>query len=485
MPPLALFMYLLLSGRFEAAQDSRAITDDGSAPIDISVCEAIANPARLDNTRVRVTGFIAFSFETFSLWSPECSRRSSDFDAWLTYGGDVAGAVQYCCPGEANDRSEPLPYPIVKDQTLLGFRNLLAQERDTVVRATVVGRFLAHPPILKPIDRITGGGYGHFGCCSLLIIERVESFDPHGAKDVDYSAFSGSYAVDRALDRCEDAGLDHSFRTTDDRPFISPVFDGGTRFIAQQVAADNDTRAWALTDPGRVALESIREVRPAANRVESVASGAGWRIYEWRRDGLRTVVLVSRPYWLSMSARSSRIAWVVLRRNTVRCRWRWRLPGARDRATLSPALGILAARAGQGGPAGRAARVSCPVSPGRNTSTMISFATPEAHTSAVHVSGFTVSRPLPCSRCKRTNYRTMSTGFCDACDPELNAATKDADDAAEIMLERFQMETGQSALSDLKWFQRFIDEQPDGPVYREIHGRYLALHKAAQARRQY
>ena len=113
---------------------------------------------------------------------------------------------------------------------------------------------------------------------------------------------------------------------------------------------------------------------------------------------------------------------------------------------------------------------------------MIAFSNPQAYTSPDHLSGFTVSPAIPCNRCRRNDYRSMSTGFCDRCDPELNAATKDADDADEIMLERFRMETGRSALSDLKWFQRFIDAQPDGPVYRDIRGRYLALHQAAPQR---
>lgn len=130
----------------------------------------------------------------------------------------------------------------------------------------------------------------------------------------------------------------------------------------------------------------------------------------------------------------------------------------------------------------RAAHVSYPVPPDRDAAGMISFATPETYTSTAHVSGFAVSPLLVRTRCKRADYSSLSTGLCDACDPELSAATKDAEDADDIMLERFRMETGLSALSDLQWFQRFIDAQPDGPVYREIRGRYLELHKAAQAR---
>ena len=80
--------------------------------------------------------------------------------------------------------------PLVSDPTFQQFIELLKKEPDTTVRSTVVGRFFSGTK--ESSDRgALWRGFGHMGCCSLLVIQRVESFEPHTRTDLDYTAEAG------------------------------------------------------------------------------------------------------------------------------------------------------------------------------------------------------------------------------------------------------------------------------------------------------
>jgi len=165
----------------------------------------------------------------------------------------------------------------------------------SVVRATIVGRYFAGE------NRAIGGrsfpGYGHMGCCTLLAIQMIKTVDPQDRNDLDYSASSpmpdGNYQ------------------------FLTPIYPG-VSLIEDQEQADLCKRAWAFTDPGRVAAEALVGIAklevtgPMKLKVKQKSPGS--ITYDWRqsRSSSSYSIVVSRPSFLSYyDEDSKRVAWVV------------------------------------------------------------------------------------------------------------------------------------------------------------------------------
>jgi hypothetical protein len=160
-------------------------------PLQVTYCELSKDPAAYNHELVRLTAFVTHGFEDFQIAEPDCPTQG--FSMWLMYGGKAESNTMYCCPGEAGRESrseslsvEAVKVPLLDDQTYKQFAGLLKKESDTTVRATVVGRFFSG-------DKVSTGtstrwrGFGHMGCCSLLVIQQVESAEPHTIGDLDYS----------------------------------------------------------------------------------------------------------------------------------------------------------------------------------------------------------------------------------------------------------------------------------------------------------
>ena len=249
------FCIFVLAASPLAAQPAQSPSaDPGQEPSSVSLCNIAKDPGTFNREMVRVTAFVSHAFEDFTLADPSCGGTSHDFHVWLMYGGQTQSNTIYCCPGEggAGSRSKPLSVedisiPLVSDTTLGEFTDLLKKERDTTVRATLVGRFFAGKE-----ETIRGStywrGYGHMGCCSLLAIQRVESFDPHARTDLDYTADAGWYEPT--------GGCSTGFRWL--RHISDSFGDEIQQTIAEQRLADRGERAWAFDDPMRVAVESLK-----------------------------------------------------------------------------------------------------------------------------------------------------------------------------------------------------------------------------------
>jgi tetratricopeptide (TPR) repeat protein len=283
-----------------------------TGPTDVTYCDLTRNPERFDKQSIRLTAFVNYAFEDFTLWDPACTPPpNSEFRAWVTFGGDLSPGVPYCCPGEGGTRTGATPYPLTKDQTFERFQRLLQTERDTVARVTAVGTLLAKSEGKTAIERATGGGgYGHFGCCSMFVIERVESFDAHARTDLDYSASAGFYDQGGCKWRSLRWELEDAFGS------------GSTtaRGIREQIDAEAGDRAWAFADPHRVALEAARTVHGSpAKSLKLVKKSSSRHVFEWDHDHQITTVVVTRPYWLSYFARASDVVWVVTAMNTADC----------------------------------------------------------------------------------------------------------------------------------------------------------------------
>jgi hypothetical protein len=153
-----------------------------AAPRQASVCDLLARPDDWNHARVRVTGVATHGFEHFTLSDPACPASQSTAPIWLTYSGRASSETTFCCPGEGarGRRQKPLvidgiALPLVEDASFLRFRDMLRNRDRTTARVTVVGTFFAG----KQSDSVAPGGrgYGHFGCCTLLAIEQIHSFE--------------------------------------------------------------------------------------------------------------------------------------------------------------------------------------------------------------------------------------------------------------------------------------------------------------------
>lgn len=145
-----------------------------AAPGKSTVCEISKKPDGWNHVRVRLTAVATQEFENFSLTDPACGDAAS---IWLTYGGNVSSGTVYCCPGEGSESRRPKPLviegvalPLVEDAVFDRFRSVSGKHARGAARVTLVGTFFAG----ERTD--VGRGFGHMGCCSLLVIERVESF---------------------------------------------------------------------------------------------------------------------------------------------------------------------------------------------------------------------------------------------------------------------------------------------------------------------
>src|ERR1700731_3605871 len=174
-----------------------ARTGSASEPRQVAYCELSKDPAAYNHQLVRLTAFVTHGFEDFQIGEPDCSTQG--FSIWLMYGGKAESNTAYCCPGEVGreTRSESLSVegvqvPLLDDQMFKQFADLLKKEPDTTVRATVVGRFFSGDKV-SIATSTRWRGFGHMGCCSLLVIQRVESIEPHTQGDLDYSAEAGWY----------------------------------------------------------------------------------------------------------------------------------------------------------------------------------------------------------------------------------------------------------------------------------------------------
>ena len=327
---LSLTAAAILAGMAVAAQSPpRSTTAPATStppPRDAKLCDILRNHERYDNVRVRTSGFVNYAFEDFTLWDPTCiSQKTARI--WVTFGGAVSSGVIYAGGREGLPRPEPLPWPLVEDATFKAFQKLIGDERDTVVRVNLVGTLLNKKKQRTPDGREEEAGYGHFWCCDLFVVERVEKFEPHTRHDLEYSADH--------VRSDEGAGTPHSCLPKSEQPQLKdergqPLFDassdGGAFFINLQKRADRGDQSWAFTDPARVALTQVRRVYGGsveAKALRPILELPARQAFEWLHNDKWTTVVVARPYWLSFFAKTERVAWVPTWMSTGQCTSTW------------------------------------------------------------------------------------------------------------------------------------------------------------------
>lgn len=302
---LEVLITLLVGASPVVAQTIGASGNDIPKPREVTYCELSRDPAAYNHALVRLTAFVTHGFEDFQVTGPDCPTQH--FSVWLMYGGKAESNTLYCCPGEAGRETrsdsltvEGVQIPLVNDPTFQQFIELLKKEPDTSVRSTLVGRFFSGTKETFETGTFWRG-FGHMGCCSLLVIQRVESFEPHTRTDLDYTAEAGWY---------EDEGC--KWGSEQDLLHVSVDNWNGAaqKGIAEQQKADHG-QTWAFADPQRVAMESLKLLYPGQLPVlHNVKKTAARQVFRWRSGSKSVVVVVTRPYWLSFYAASNSVAWV-------------------------------------------------------------------------------------------------------------------------------------------------------------------------------
>jgi hypothetical protein len=152
-------------------------------PAEVPGCDLAKNPKVFDGKLIRVRGTLNVYFEDFSLGISNCDTHQG---IWLAFGGDVPGVVASMVndtlrkPG-VDIMVNDVPYGIKKDENFRRLYALIAarhgEKPDYSVTATLTGTFFAGEERKLPNGQKDYGGYGHLGCCSLLVITKVSDME--------------------------------------------------------------------------------------------------------------------------------------------------------------------------------------------------------------------------------------------------------------------------------------------------------------------
>ena len=148
---------------------------------DIDVCEVLRNPIAFDHQTIRFRGRLEFEFEGDQVDVAACGLPLIHTGIWWDYGGRSILALQQEAKSIRASTS-----PVVRDSEFDHFQKLVQEHRSKRpdgemcsshrecayydVVATYTGRFFARR---MPVGRTLFGGFGHMGCCHLLVIEQI------------------------------------------------------------------------------------------------------------------------------------------------------------------------------------------------------------------------------------------------------------------------------------------------------------------------
>jgi hypothetical protein len=286
---------------------SVAAVASGEEPRDISVCQLKANPAFYDHKLIEVTGFVSHAFEDFTISDPSCSSWPG---VWLEYGGKANSGTIYCCGGTSN-RSRPnelkiegISSPLIDDDQFKAFDKAIhppfrSGRHGAMIHTTLVGRYFAG----KPINNLKGNlwdGFGHMGCCTLLVIQEVKAADTLNHPQLDYRASPEQPEVEKV-------GCGYRY--------LLPL-DQVPTLLKWQQQADSGDHEFVFDNPKQVAVEMLSKlVNVDAASLSSLSllhEAQGRKLYVWKPAGksLTYTVVVSRPYWVSFYSHDpERVAW--------------------------------------------------------------------------------------------------------------------------------------------------------------------------------
>ena len=243
-----------------------------TTPEEISFCDLAKHPKPMDGKTIRVRGTVSAEFESFTLWTKGCETQQA---IWLAFGGDVPGIVA----STANDNSRKpgvdiqingVSYGIKKDENFRTLYALLAARHGEKaayrVTATLTGAFIAGQETKTAGGQNIFMGFGHLGCCSLLVITEVSGVEsvPPGDLDVRGTVLG-----------------------PDGKPMkgftVINEVNGGTPRERQQTATDSVGK-FAFSEAGQLLRFEDPNYRPLALYVESGKGAVHVRLEEAKRS---------------------------------------------------------------------------------------------------------------------------------------------------------------------------------------------------------
>ncbi|MGA9718009.1 MAG: hypothetical protein WBQ79_06985 [Acidobacteriaceae bacterium] len=277
-------------------------------PVTVSVCQLKKDPAAYNHKLVEVTGFVTHAARNFTIYDPTCPSWPA---IWLEYGGSINSGTVACCK-TLSDRRRPqslvienIPLPLTDNPLFRDFDKAIqppfrAGQSGAVEHATLIGTFFAGQQMETATEHYWGG-YGYMGCCSLFAIQEVKDADAQRRSDLDYG---------ESNEKLDLPNPDCTLR------MLLPD-EQNAALVQAQHDADSGARAWALTDPARVAADALSHLTKKksliAADVKLTLDSMPRKTYQWAGKNKTYTVVVSRPYWLSYYGRDSKeVAWVAV-----------------------------------------------------------------------------------------------------------------------------------------------------------------------------
>ena len=279
-------------------------------PQKVTVCQLQADPPSYNHKLVELQAFVSWGFEDFTLFDPACYNYP---EVWLEYGGiENSGTIYFGAGSGKRQREkelvvENISIPLVDDDLFRRFDQHIHTPgpHGPLTRAKLVGRYFAGRKNTYPHGESDWGGFGHFGCCTLLAIEQIKDVNLEEPPGLDPGGVPMPFISGFKPDP-------NAYR------FLTPA-DISKFMLESQKEAEDGSRPWAFDDPRRVALNLIQQdlpgktVDPSRLREISKHKGAIEYKLKFAEAGKEYEVAVSRPYWLSFYARDpKRVAWVVI-----------------------------------------------------------------------------------------------------------------------------------------------------------------------------
>jgi hypothetical protein len=157
------------------------IAAHSEAPIKVTMCEVLQNPAAYNHKLIEISGSVSRGSEDFTFHDQECQNPNM---IWLELGGTTGSRVMYCCGVTTNPKRsaalkvDGIETTLVEDETFARFEKMTSRPGGYgTARVTVIGRCLSGRK-----QKLPGGtfwmGYGHMGMATLLVIQQVLDVAP-------------------------------------------------------------------------------------------------------------------------------------------------------------------------------------------------------------------------------------------------------------------------------------------------------------------
>jgi hypothetical protein len=226
----------------------------------------------------------------------------------MEYGGTESTATMYCCgftpkPTRLTELIvEGIQLQMVENENFKILNKLLHKDYGQIARGTFRGTFFSGKQTTYSSGKSFWGGYGHMGCCSLFVIQEVTSVFPHDVDGLDYASAVDQPDLDK--ERCGNFQIHDA--------------DDWNTLLDQKHQADDGTDTWRYDAPEKVASEALSKLlkkNMGTIKLEEIRRTPGRIVYYWRpngRKGVRYMIVVNRPYLLSLQAKvPAKTIWTV------------------------------------------------------------------------------------------------------------------------------------------------------------------------------